>query len=123
MQRTAGAPPERTPLEQRIDTPDNMWEELLTEQVNNWVGYVQSIGKLAPKHNVVKIRVVHNFRDLVEQALIGKKVTRSRFNRIRKGDKSLDTPKDKIAKPVYSPRSGGVTGGGHSGGSTHNLGR
>ena len=74
MQQMAGAPPERTPLEKRTDTPDKTSEELLTEQVNNWVGYVQSIGKLAPKTNVVKHRVVHNFRDLVEQAMAGKKV-------------------------------------------------
>ena len=59
----------------------------------------------------------------MEQALAGKKITRSRFNRIRKGDKTLDTPKDKIVRPVYSPSSGGDTGGGHSGGSIHNLGR
>ena len=123
MQRTAGAPPERTPLEKRIDTPDNTWEELLTEQVNKWVGYVQSNGKLAPKKNVVENRVVHYFRDLVEHALAGKKIMRSRFNRIRKGDKTLDTPKDKIVKQVYSPSSGGDTGGGHSGGSINNLGR
>ena len=64
MQRMAGAPPERTPLEKRIDTPDKIWEELLTEQVNNSVDYVQNVGKLAPKIVVVKNRVVHKWSKL-----------------------------------------------------------
>lgn len=64
------------PLEKRIYTPQSEWKELLKEQVTIWVDYVLNIGKSAPRTNVINNRVVHNFRELAEQELIGKNVVK-----------------------------------------------
>lgn len=122
MQQMAGAPPTRTSLEKRIDTSENEWEELLKEKVNDWVDYVIKTGRSAPKTNVTSNRLVHNFKDLVEQELAGKNVVKNRFKHIKKSNRPLGTPKGKTVRPVYSPSSGGDTGGGHSGGDMNNVG-
>ena len=59
----------------------------------------------APVEYMVKNRLVHNFRELVEQTVQGQDGERSRFkylNRSNKGN-GYETFKSKIIRPMYSP--------------------
>lgn len=112
----------QTPLEKRIDTPDKEWEELLQDQINDWVTHIKKIGNLAPKTNIAQRRIVHNVRELAEQAMTDNNAETSRFRCIKKSNKMYETPQTKVIKPIYSPSSGGSSGNDADGGDVNNFG-
>ena len=52
-----------------IETPDRDWDELLEDAIKAWVNHVSKTGRRAPEEYIVHRRLVHNFRELVEQAI------------------------------------------------------
>ena len=69
MQKTAGAPPKETPMTKPMQTPDKGWDELLKETIKDWANHVTKTGRQAPNEYIVDHRLVHNFRELVQQAM------------------------------------------------------
>ena len=124
LQNRAGTQPTQTPMEKRIDTPeDKEWEDILDEQVKGWASLTQKTGNTAPRTKIVQRRIVHNFRELVEQDISKRGGANNKFKHIKKQTRGFETPKSKILRFVYSPSSGGSIGSGQDGGDFNNLGK
>ena len=69
MQKQSRVSTQHTPMEKRIDTPDNEREDVLDHQVTDWAGHARMRGDTAFTPNIVQLRAVHSLLESVEQAL------------------------------------------------------
>ena len=126
MQGRAEPPPKHTPVTARMETPAKEWKDILEDTVQDWANHASKSGNPAPDEMLVQGRIVHNFKDLVEQRLDYQETNRSRFKYIRKGNKDNppQTRKRNIIRPAYSPgqsSSDGSSPGRSDGGAINNL--
>ena len=87
MQAKAEPPPKQTLITTRMGAPDVDWNDLLQDTIQEWIGIISKINKQAPEEYVVQHRLVHNFRDLVEQATQGQAIEKGRFKYLTRGNK------------------------------------
>ena len=55
-----------TPMTAAMETPDESWEQVVEEIVDDWVNHVSQTGRKAPDEYIVNKILAHNFRQLVE---------------------------------------------------------
>ena len=105
LQNKTGPPSKQIPTTTRMGTPDVDWNDLLQDIIQEWIGTIVKINKKAPEEHVVQHRLLHNFRELVEQAMQGQTIDKGRFKYLTRGNKGhvYDTLITKITRPIYSP--------------------
>ena len=121
MQGKVGAPPKEIPMTTAIETPEEKWEEVLEESVNDLVDHASKTGRRASDKYIVQRILAHNFRQLVENKLEKGGANIGRFKYLNKSNKvnPCVTPQRQIIKPRFSPSTDGDRSG--DGGDFNNV--
>ena len=101
MQGRTSATVKQTPMAAQIETPNKDWDELLDEAIADWISIISRTGKQAPEEYVVQGRLVHNFRQLVEQRINNTTNPNDRFKIIKQSPKAYGIS-DATEKDYYT---------------------
>ena len=127
LQKKVEAPLAQTPMMARMETPDKSWGEISDKQVKEWAGHVRKTGRQAPQEFIIEGKLVHNFRELVQQETGQQGNGGGKFKYITKTNKQspYETPQKNNVRLLYSPSyssSDGDSPGGGEDKDIHNLG-
>ena len=92
MQGMIKAKNKEIPMHTDIQTPDKDWSEILEDMVKDWIGHVEKTGQSAPEELIVQGRLVHNFREIVDEKVTKESGKQREIQIFTEQTQKLDTP-------------------------------